>query len=293
MAMSANLNVNQLLPSSGTVSGSGTSKQFQTQNLLFDPAIKAALDAAITDEEYSKDAAMRDAAGLSDAVMKRLLETQMPSISTADRTTGGYSNTTTEMLRNDLTARTGAAGQQVVLDTIAKYAAINQGKIGALTGAVNATTGRTATGETTSTSEQTTESEGQIADTIGMVGQGPIGMLGGAKAVNTGTVICTQLYRDGHLTYQEYIADISYARLKFKWETINGYRFYAVPFVKLMRRNRAAYMLGYFIGKPWSEHCAGYWNPIAALTYMVAVPICYITGKFIEPVPYSQLWSEA
>lgn len=93
------------------------------------PASTAALQSIIAQltggsGDYSKNAAISDSTGpVADLVMKAL-QAQLPEISNADKIAGAYNSPTTQMLTNDLVARTSAAGQQAIQDNIMNYAKI-------------------------------------------------------------------------------------------------------------------------------------------------------------------------
>ncbi len=253
-------------------------------SLAFDPTAKQALDTALTSSEYTKSAAMSDAQALSDATMKKLLEQQAPGLASATKAAGGYDSTTSKQLQDDLLARTSAAGSQVVLDAITKYGAIRQGDITAETGAVGATTGKKVT-TTGLESSGTTMSNQKRADNISTAARG-------------GTVICTQLFNDGHISQDIYRADQLYVDKHFSEETINGYRFWAVPVVHLMRKNKHIYNLGKFLGTRWCIHCASHYSSDTSLKrsilieifMYIGVPVCFILGSILPEVKYYKLW---
>jgi hypothetical protein len=262
--------------------GSEDAQTNSKTTLNFDEATKAYLDSILGNKEFSKQAAISDAEASADFAIKSALQSGAPAISSATKHAGGYNNTTAEMLGNDLTARSAGVGQQVLLDTITKYAAAESSKVQAATGAVAATSGRTVE-EIKSAQSSSTQDKAGFSLT---------------NAAKGGTVICTQLYKDGHLPLSVYLADIRYVRAHFSETTQNGYRFWAVPFVALMRRNRFAYAVGKYAGTRWSYHCASHvtaymkGNIVGAALTAVLVPICYMIGRIAKPVAYQHLWKE-
>jgi len=242
-------------------SGSGVN----ITSLLFDPAMRKQLDDAFADSSYSKDAAIADSKASADFVMQSLLEKNAPEISSQAKAAGGYNSTEQARQGKDLTARVGAAGQQVLLDTITKYAGIKQGNIQAATGAVAATTGKKE--DMTQTSHTTSQ-------------QGSSEKSAGAK-----TVICTQLFCDGHISADDYLATSLHSRTVYSADTINGYHFYAVPFVLLMRRNTIAYSIGHYIGTRYAAAACGRSSSLlVSLLQHPVTALCYITGRIVGAV---------
>jgi len=271
------MGVEDMMGGSGQVSGGfgwGSSSMdksgTQTTELDFDEATKAYLDKILGGTEYSKEAAIKDSSMAAEWALKKSLEAGVPAVSSAARSAGGYSSTTEEMLRNDASARAQAAGSQVMLDTISKYAAAQAGQVQAATGAVAATTGRKVT-----------------MDETAHGGSRNTGLSGIAK-----TVICTQLYLDKHIPLNVYAADCKYVHKHFSAATQRGYRFWAVPLVRLMRRKPAVYRIVKYFGVKWSLHCASHYNfrysPnwVGRILIAVAAPICYCIGHVVQEVPY-------
>lgn len=263
-------------------------------SLLYDETTKKALDEALTSTDYSKEAARADAKAAADYAMTRVLEAGIPQVSGAAKGAGGYNASTAEMLTNDVSARAGAAGSQVLLDTITKYSAAQTAAITARTGAVAATTGRKVLTE--EDKKQQERSAGALWDSL-HPGQVAGGRYSGGQQGNT--VICTQMYMDGHLTRAEYINDNRYVRNHFSYYTVNGYQFWAVPFVRLMRRNALAYKIGKFIGVRWSKHCASYYMPTLSKNFVgwfmltFIAPICWVIGVFAPETEFKKLWEES
>jgi hypothetical protein len=293
VSTSMNLDLNQLLPSETDVNSTGTSssKQNQTTSLVFDPATKAFLDNILGSKTYSKEAAITDSQDAAKWAINQTLQAGAPGISSAAKVAGGYNNTTAELLNNDLTAKASAAGQSVLLDTITKYANAQSSQVNSAAGAVNVTTGRKvdATSDTTTTENKVSSSEGQLAGTVNKF----VPAIGGK-----GTVICTQLYLDGHIPVEIYQADRRYVAREFSADTQNGYRFWAVPFVGLMRRNKVAYAIGKYFGVRWSYYCASRImrgvspNIVGIFTTATLLPVCWLLGKIVPTVSYTRLWSK-
>lgn len=264
----------------GSKATTGSRSSLSTVGLVFDPSAKAALDAALAGTGYDKQSAINDAKANADYTIQKALELGLPQISNASKASGGYSSSTQQLLTNDLGARASAAGQQTLLDTIQKYAQIREGDINATTGAVAATTGKTVqTDETSSENTSSTERNASIGAS-----------LGGSDAAGAGTVICTQLFIDSYLPLDIYVTDADYVYKYIPQVTQEGYRFLAVPFVRLMRRNPRAYAIGKYFGLKWAYHVAGTPSTFMSLVSPVAVIILTLIGLMIKPVEYKQLW---
>lgn len=276
----------------GISNTSGSTSQFGAQNVnatgtsdvtkTFDAASKTALDAALADGTYSKSAAMADSKTASDAAMTTMLQTNLPGITSQTKHAGGYDDTTSQLLTNDLAARTAAVGAQTQLKAVTDYATAGAQAVQAASGAVAATSGQktNTTGQSNTTSSQSSQTD-----------QTSMGAQAGG-----GTVICTQLWIDGHMSNAVYDADNKYVRKHFSRHTVNGYRFWAVPFVHLMRRSKVVYAVGKYFGLAWSHHCASHYtskalpNLTGRLLIAVIAPICYCIGAVIPDVRYYKLW---
>lgn len=258
------------------VNATGTSNVTKT----FDVASKTALDKALVGLDFSKATAVSDAKTASDVAMQSMLQAQLPTIASQTKHAGGYDNTTDALLTNDLAARAAGVGAQTQLKAVTDYASAGAQIVQTAAGAVAATSGQTT--NTTGRSNTTNASTSQTAQT--------------SLGAQAGTVICTQLWIDGHMSNAVYDADNKYVRKHFSRHTVNGYRFWAVPFVLLMRRNKLAYAIGKHFGLRWSHHCASHYtskaipNLTGRLLIAVIAPICYCIGAVIPDVQYYKLW---
>ena len=272
--------------STATTEEDSTTSGTQKTSLNFDEATKAYLDKILASTEYSKGAAIADSSNAASWAMQKSLELGMPGVSSAGKSAGGYNSSTQEMLTNDLSARAQGVGSQVMLDTITKYAAAQTGQVQAATGAVAATTGRTTDSTQRTIGTRTTKENVSKAENTGST-QREAG-LNFTKA----TVICTQLYLDRHISLATYQADTKYVRKHFSVATQRGYRFWAIPLVRLMRRNSIAYAITKYFGVRWSLHCASYYrmgtapNWVGRILIWIAVPICYCIGCVVQEVPF-------
>jgi hypothetical protein len=263
-----------LLPSNGNTNING--KQITS---FGDSEGKTALNASVRSTEYSKDSAIADAKGAANYAITQTLQQSVPGITSSDKAAGGYNNTTTGMLENDANAKAAAAGQGVLLQNIRSYADARATTIGANVAATNVLSDKT----TNTTGANTQASKGAFGDMLNPVS-------------GAGTVICTQLTRDGWLSKRVWMADNYYVYYTFNADTINGYRYWAVPFVRLMRRNKVAYAVGKFLGMRWSLYCAscyskhGKWNIVGYLLVKCIAPVCELIGRIVPPPEYKSLW---
>jgi hypothetical protein len=279
--------------SANVTSGASTSATTNT----YDPKAQTAMDSALSSNQYSKSAAISDAEGAADYSMQQVLQAGMPGLSSQDKAAGGYNSTTTAQLDNDLSAKASAAGQSVLLQNITNYANANSNNINATTGAVSATKA-TSTANTTSGTNSTSTSGTQIGTSASTSASGTSGNSQQTGMGASGsTVICTQMLMDGRISKKIYDADNRYVRNHFSLTTANGYRVWAVPFVRLMRRNKVAYAVGAYIGVRWSLHCAASYTPQGLrnitgwLFCTVVAPICYLIGRVVTtPIEFASLW---
>jgi hypothetical protein len=98
-----------------------------------------------------------------------------------------------------------------------------------------------------------------------------------------GTVICTELHRQGFYSDKIYQADMTYgAFMKINHpEVYWGYRLWADPVVKLMKKSPLFTRMIALIAVPWAKNMAGEDNFLGALISAVGEPICYLIGKCI------------
>lgn len=105
----------------------------------------------------------------------------------------------------------------------------------------------------------------------------------GINSNGFGTVICTELHRQGFMDDRTLAADIEAG--KFFHEkmpsVMAGYLFLATPIVSKMRESKKFTKVVSFIALPWAKAMAGQASVRAAFVFILGVPLCYITGKFI------------
>ncbi|MCR9215303.1 MAG: hypothetical protein NXI13_16420 [Proteobacteria bacterium] len=131
-------------------------------------------------------------------------------------------------------------------------------------------------------------------------GQGPSGSIGATNPTNVsqsevdnnngagdaggdGTVICTELRRQGLLPDHIWEADERYAKT-VSANIRAGYLLWARPWVRVMRRSKLATNVTYWFAEPWSRHMAHKMGVLKKDSYfgtalmILGIPICYIAS---------------
>ena len=107
----------------------------------------------------------------------------------------------------------------------------------------------------------------------------------------SGSVICTELFRQGLLDIITYKADAKFGKLlneKYPY-VLKGYHFLANPIVKQMKESKKFTSLVYKFAKPWSEemayqmHVTEKGNAFGKFIMSIGIPICGFVG-FIIPM---------
>lgn len=102
-----------------------------------------------------------------------------------------------------------------------------------------------------------------------------------------GTVICTELYRQGYMDIATYSKDSQYGLevLKETPEVIVGYQFLATPIVKLMKKSPVFTKIVSYPALKWARHISNEENSIVGvLAVNIGQPICGIIGKLLTNV---------
>jgi hypothetical protein len=101
-----------------------------------------------------------------------------------------------------------------------------------------------------------------------------------------GTVICTELYRQGYMDVTLYTKDAAYGR-NLPANVVKGYQFLARPIVKLMQVSKLATKLISYPALAWARHIAGdEFNIVGYVAQTYGEPICGFIGKFISGEKY-------
>jgi hypothetical protein len=99
-----------------------------------------------------------------------------------------------------------------------------------------------------------------------------------------GTVICTELYRQGYYSEEIIKADREYGfnMMKTNPEIYFGYLLLADPVVKLMQKSKLFTKAIAFFAVPWAKNMAGKHNLLGEIVSTIGEPLCYIVGKIFK-----------
>jgi len=103
------------------------------------------------------------------------------------------------------------------------------------------------------------------------------------EASATTTVICTELYRQGLLPYDIYLADAEFGRRAHPY-TKAGYLLWAQPVVCLMQRSASVTRVVHIIATPWTLSMAKQvgvrteGSVVGTALMVVGVPVCWFLG---------------
>ena len=99
-----------------------------------------------------------------------------------------------------------------------------------------------------------------------------------------GTVICTELYRQGYYSEEIYAADQNYGLkvILTRPEVYIGYRAWADKLVPLMQKSKLFTKAVAFFAVPWAKNMAGERNLFGATLSFIFEPICGMIGKLMN-----------
>lgn len=112
----------------------------------------------------------------------------------------------------------------------------------------------------------------------------------GIEGTQGGTVICTELHRQGLMSDELYAADASYGWLmeRVNPEIVRGYRLWATEFVRLMRHSKLFTRLVALLAIPWAREMSyrmgqyKHGNMLGKLLFCIGTPICRWLGRRYE-----------
>ncbi len=142
---------------------------------------------------------------------------------------------------------------------------------------------------------------GYAAGTALTLGNPIGGMIGGAigGAVGGGSVICTELHRQGLISTEQLSLDTEFARLNLSMAVMRGYWFWANPYVRLMQKNSLAGRLATIFGlavfkRRYKAICfaSGVSTKFSMSGYLIRLigeAMCYAIGCCIVDTPESRL----
>jgi len=93
-----------------------------------------------------------------------------------------------------------------------------------------------------------------------------------------GTVICTELHRQGIMSDEVFETDKSFGK-KQDIETIAGYHTWAIPLASLMRKYKIVTWVITPIAMAWAEDMAGGKNMFGKILNKIGIPICRFIGR--------------
>ncbi len=97
-----------------------------------------------------------------------------------------------------------------------------------------------------------------------------------------GTVICTELHRQGLMPTETYLKDSAYGKT-LPQEVIAGYQFWAIPVVNLMRKSPIITAVIKPLALSWAKHIAGEKKSLFGyMCQIIGEPICGVIGSIIK-----------
>lgn len=113
-----------------------------------------------------------------------------------------------------------------------------------------------------------------------------------------GRVICTHFYKKGELNRETWRADMQFTFTRLSPCTIRGYQYWAIPYVKLMRKSKLAENiirpLAFARAKELSYQMGV--SPTGSVfgkaVRLVFEPICFAIGCFVGEQNWQSLWTE-
>lgn len=120
----------------------------------------------------------------------------------------------------------------------------------------------------------------------------------GSSGASSGRVICTHFFRKGMLDRETWRADLEFTATRLSPRTVRGYQYWAIPYVRLMRRSPLAERTIYPLAVWRAEELAyrmglrkkGNWK--GKIVRVVGESICYTIGLFVGEQNWQQLWAE-
>jgi len=115
----------------------------------------------------------------------------------------------------------------------------------------------------------------------------------------SGRVICTHFYRRGMLDRELWRADMEFTFATLPEATVRGYHYWAIPYVRLMRRSPLAERLMYPLAKARAEEIAyrmglrpkGSFG--GKIVRLVGESICFALGQVVRQKDWAGLWAKS
>ena len=129
------------------------------------------------------------------------------------------------------------------------------------------------------------------------MGQTDPGNEGSAGAGSSnGRVICTHFFRKGEIDRSVWRADIEFTAKHLSPTTVRGYHYWAIPYVRLMRRSKLAEDIMRPLALARARELAFQMGSLESgslfgkMVRMTLEPVCFLIGVFVEQKEFASLW---
>ncbi|MCT4654227.1 MAG: hypothetical protein N4A65_00295 [Cohaesibacter sp.] len=132
--------------------------------------------------------------------------------------------------------------------------------------------------------------EGRSVKSLGEKISEDFGFGGSSSSSGGGTIICSELYRQGYMPKEIWDADEEWGRMIARRDPdiIRGYRYWAAPVVRLMQRSRRATKLIAWLTRPWAYQMAfevgavPKGSALGFCTNAIGIPFSWVIGKALK-----------
>lgn len=128
---------------------------------------------------------------------------------------------------------------------------------------------------------------------------GAIAGLAGSASSSSSRVICTHFYRKGMLDQAIWRADMAFTFKNLSPATVRGYQFWAIPYVRLMRKSTMAEKFMFPLAK-WRAQELAYQMGVVSkgslrgkLVRLTCEPICWALGVCVGEQNWQSLYEPA
>lgn len=167
---------------------SGTTGKESPLALSFLQQLIPSLQGQVFNQDFSKEAAIRDSAGGVNQILKTLREQALPGVFAAEAASGGYNSTTKQILTNDLSARAAGQAQALVTDTVTKYAGADTARtkslIDSINSAINAQQNATTQSMSNAATVSDTTDKGLLQNPLALGAAGVMAALSGIQGLS-------------------------------------------------------------------------------------------------------------
>ena len=120
----------------------------------------------------------------------------------------------------------------------------------------------------------------------------------GSSSSSSSRVICTHFFKKGMMDRDLWRADLEFTFKNLSSQTVRGYQFWAIPYVRLMRKSPLAEKIMLPLAKARAEELAykigkrekGNW--FGKIVRLIGEPMAYIIGAFVPEQDWESLWTE-